>query len=92
MSQLVESVVAAEGQDLVARILPVFQQSSRYVLFTGGGVLLQGLRDLIDERAQSAGKTSPRNYTIIDPQVADILNATGALLAVVYAAAGLKGV
>ena len=86
--QLVDSVVAAEGQDLVARILPVFQQSSRYVLFTGGGVLLQGLRQAIDERAQSAGKHTPRNYAMVPESHALTLNATGALLAVIYAAGG----
>ena len=88
ISQMVDSVVAAEGQDLVARILPVFQQSSRYVLFTGGGVLLQGLRQAIDERAQAAGKTSPRNYSMVPESHALTLNATGALLAVIYAAGG----
>jgi hypothetical protein len=73
-------------------MLKVLQQAGSYVLVTGGGVKLAGLRALVEERAAAAGKISPQNYTIIDPQVSDILNATGAYLAVVYAAAGLKGV
>lgn len=88
----VQAAIQSTGQDLIGRMLKVLQQPGAYVLVTGGGVKLAGLRAIIEERAVTSGKTSPRNYTIIDPQVADILNATGALLAVVYAAAGLKGV
>jgi hypothetical protein len=84
----VDQVIAAEGQDLVARLLPVLQQQSRYVLFTGGGVLLDGLRAAIEERAAAMGKRAPRNYTMVPDQFALTLNATGALVAVVYAAAG----
>lgn len=88
----VRTAIQSAGQDLVGRMLKVLQQAGAYVLVTGGGVKLEGLRVLIEERAAAAGKTSPRNYTIIDTTVADTLNATGAYLAVVYAAAGLKGV
>lgn len=88
----VQAAIQSAGQDLIGRMLKVLQQPSLYVLVTGGGVKLPGLRTLIEERFEASGKTSPRNYTIIDPAVADIVNATGALLAVVYAAAGLKGV
>jgi hypothetical protein len=88
----VTAAIQSAGQDLVGRMLKVLQQAGAYVLVTGGGVKLAGLRALIEERAAAAGKLSPRNYTVIDPTVADILNATGAYLAVVYAAAGLKGV
>lgn len=84
----VDAIIAAEGQDMVARILPVLQQTERYVLFTGGGVLLGGLRSAIEERARAAGKRSPRNYAIVPETHAVTLNATGALLGVIYVAAG----
>lgn len=85
---VVDQVVAAEGQDLVARLLPVLQQQSRYVLFTGGGVLLAGLRQAIEDRAAAMGKSAPRNYAMVPDQHALTLNASGALLAVIYAAGG----
>ena len=88
ISAAVDQVIAAEGQDLVARLLPTLQQQSRYVLFTGGGVLLEGLRQAIEERAQAMGKSAPRNYAMVPGTYALTLNATGALLAVIYAAGG----
>ena len=83
---VVDQVIAAEGQDLVARMLPTLQQQSRYILFTGGGVLLEGVRAAIEERARAVGKSAPRHYIIVPEEYALTMNAIGALLAVVYAA------
>jgi hypothetical protein len=84
----VDAIIAAEGQDLVARMLPVLQQNSRFVLFTGGGVLLDGLRAAIEERAQAAGKAKGQSYAIVPQAHAISLNAIGALVAVVQSAVG----
>ncbi len=78
----VHSIIAAEGQEIVTRILPTLQQTSRFVLFTGGGVLLEPLRHAIEERASVAGKQSGVDYDIIPPAFALGLNAIGALVAV----------
>lgn len=83
----VDAIIAAEGQDLIARMLPALQQNSRFVLFTGGGVLLPGLRQAIEERAAIAGKTAGQGYDIVPALYAMSLNAIGALVAVVHSAA-----
>ena len=83
----VDAIIAAEGQDLIARILPALQQNSRFVLFTGGGVLLPGLRQAIEERAAIAGKVAGQGYEIVPALYAMSLNAIGALVAVVHSAA-----
>lgn len=84
----VDAIIAAEGQDLVARMLPVLQQQSRFVVFTGGGVLLDGLRTAIEERALAAGKIPGQSYALVPPSHAISLNAIGALVAVVHSAGG----
>lgn len=84
----VDAIIDAEGQDLVARMLPVLQQQSRFILFSGGGVLLDGVRTAIEERARAAGKQARQSYALVPPSHAISLNAIGALVAVVHSAAG----
>jgi hypothetical protein len=80
----VAAAIATHGQDLIGRVLPILQQQQRYVLITGGGAIL--LRDLLSERATAVGKTQPDDYALIDPRHAALLNAVGALFAVLFAA------
>ncbi len=82
ISDQVQSIVAAEGQDVVSRILPALQQTTRFVLLTGGGVLFEPLRQAIIERATVAGKEEGKDYAIVPHDYALALNAVGALVAV----------
>jgi hypothetical protein len=81
----VDATIATHGQDLIGRLLPALQQTSRYVLITGGGAVL--LRDLLSARAAAIGKAQPHDYALIAPEQAATLNAVGALFAVIFAAA-----
>jgi hypothetical protein len=81
----VAAAIATHGQDVIGRVLPILQQQQRYVLLTGGGAVL--LRDLLIERAAAVGKAQPDDYALIDPKQAALLNAAGALFAVLFAAA-----
>jgi hypothetical protein len=80
----VTAAIATHGQDVIGRVLPILQQQQRYVLITGGGAIL--LRDLLSERAAAVGKAQPDDYALIDPRHAALLNAVGALFAVLFAA------
>jgi hypothetical protein len=84
ISAEVATILATHGQEVISRLLPSLQQQSRYVLITGGGAVL--LRDLLTERAATVGKKPAQDYTIIAPEHAALLNAVGALFAVIFAA------
>lgn len=85
VSAQVDEVITTHGQDVIGRLLPVLQQQSRYVLITGGGAVL--LREALIERAAVVGKTHDQDYAIINQNQAAILNAVGALFAVLFASA-----
>jgi hypothetical protein len=84
ISAEIAAILATHGQEVISRLLPSLQQQSRYVLITGGGAVV--LRDLLIERVAAIGKQPDQNYAIIAPEHAALLNAVGALFAVIFAA------
>lgn len=84
---VVDEVVAA-NQDILARILPTLQQQSRFVLITGGGSIL--LRRQLLERAAATGKRAGDDYEVIDHGLSAMMNAVGALFAVLFTAYGRR--
>ncbi len=85
ISKDVAEAIATTGQDLIGRMLPILQQQSRYVLTTGGGTVL--LHDALVERTAKIGKRAGSDYAIINHGQSSVLNAVGALFAVLFAAA-----
>ena len=78
----VNQVLATTGQDLVGRILPVLRQTRRYVILTGGGVVL--LQKMLAERLLAAGKSAETEYTMMPVHLASYTNSFGALFAMVF--------
>jgi hypothetical protein len=72
------------GQDLIGVILPVLQQTRRFVLLTGGGIIL--LNGALTQRLKAAGKVEGQDYLLIPDELAAVLNAVGALFGVLFAA------
>lgn len=79
----VTEVLASQGQAIIADLLPSLRQSRRFVIITGGGVLL--LQTLIIERLALETKVYGRDYTIVPAPFASVLNAIAALFAMLFA-------
>lgn len=82
-------VARALGNDLISKVLPALQQTSRYVIITGGGVLL--LHDLLIKSVETVGKQQPQDYLVVNHGLAAILNSVGALFAVLFMLAAKRG-
>jgi hypothetical protein len=78
----VDTVLHTHGQDLVGQVLPILQDSRRYVIITGGGAIL--LRDLLLERLETVGKIQGEDFLLVNHGLASVLNAVGALFAVLF--------
>jgi hypothetical protein len=81
----VDEVLHTNGQDLVGQVLPVLQDSRRYVIITGGGAVL--LRDMLLDRLATVGKTQGEDFLLVNHGLAAALNSVGALFAVLFMAA-----
>lgn len=81
----VDEVLGTHGQDLVGQVLPILQDSRRYVIITGGGAVL--LRDMLLDRLAMVGKTQGEDFLLVNHGLASALNAVGALFAVLFLAA-----
>ncbi len=81
----VQSVINTYGQDLVGKMLEIFQETRRFLVITGGGVIL--LQDTISDLLNAAGLESGRDYVVVDHGLASVLNSVGALFAVLFMAA-----
>ncbi|HEU4327351.1 MAG TPA: hypothetical protein VFS21_29710 [Roseiflexaceae bacterium] len=81
----VQAVVATYGSDLVGKLLEVFRDTRRYLVITGGGVILLGIT--VRELLGAAGKEAGTDYEIIPAEWASVLNSVGALFAVLFATA-----
>ncbi len=81
----VQSVINTYGQDLVGKMLEIFQETRRFLVITGGGVIL--LQDTISDLLNAAGLESERDYFVVDHGLASVLNSAGALFAVLFMAA-----
>lgn len=82
ISKEVDEVLHTNGQDLVGQVLPILQDSRRYVIITGGGAVL--LRDLLLERLATVGKTPGEDFLLVNHGLASVVNAVGALFAVLF--------
>ncbi len=63
----------------------MLQDSRRYVIITGGGAVL--LRDMLLDRLATVGKTQGEDFLLVNHGLASVLNAVGALFAVLFLAA-----
>jgi hypothetical protein len=81
----VVSVIDTYGQDLVGKMLEIVQETRRFLVITGGGVLLlkKPLRDMLD----AAEVEAERDYFLVNRDLASVLNSVGALFAVLFMAA-----
>ena len=81
----VVSVIDTYGQDLVGKMLEIVQETRRFLLITGGGVLLlkKPLRAMLD----AAEVEADRDYFLVHRDLASALNSVGALFAVLFMAA-----
>ncbi|MDQ2998568.1 MAG: hypothetical protein M3R61_16150 [Chloroflexota bacterium] len=81
----VVSVIDTYGQDLVGKMLEIVQETRRYLVITGGGVLLlkQTMLDMLD----AAEVAADRDYLLVNRDLASALNSVGALFAVLFMAA-----
>jgi hypothetical protein len=81
----VAAVINTYGQDLVGKMLEMFQETRRFLVITGGGVIL--LQETIIEMLNAAGLESQRDYFVVNHGLASVLNSVGALFAVLFMAA-----
>jgi len=81
----VVSVIDTYGQDLVGKMLEIVQETRRFLVITGGGVLLlkKPLLDMLD----AAEVEADRDYFLVNQDLASVLNSVGALFAVLFMAA-----
>ena len=77
-------VLGSEGQNIIGQVLPILRQSKRFVIVTGGGVIL--LYDMLTKRLDTAQKTRGEHYELINHGLASILNSVGALFAMLFKA------
>lgn len=78
----IQQVKLTQGENLLARALPTYQNLSAYAINTGGGVPLFG--ETLMERLVAAGRTS-RTALIVPESIAVFANAAGGIVAA-YAA------
>lgn len=78
----IQQVLAAEGQNLIGRMLPALRQQRLFVLFTGGGIILLG--DLLHERIATTSKRPGEDYALVPPAFASELNSVGALFNLLF--------
>jgi hypothetical protein len=66
-------------------MLEIVQETRRFLVITGGGVLLlkKPLRDMLD----AAEVEADRDYFLVNQDLASALNSVGALFAVLFMAA-----
>ena len=88
ISKEVQEVINSQGQALVAATLPQLAQSQRFVIITGGGVIL--LHDLLEERLQTVNKVRGEDYELMNHTVASLLNAIGVMFGAIYRASARK--
>jgi hypothetical protein len=81
----IHAVVSTYGSDLVGKLLEVFQDTRRYLVITGGGVILLG--DTVRELLEAAEKDAGTDYEIVPREWASTLNSLGALFAVIFQSA-----
>jgi hypothetical protein len=81
----VMSVIDTYGQDLVGKMLEIVQETRRFLVITGGGVILlkKPLLDMLD----AAEVAADRDYFLVNRDLASVLNSVGALFAVLFMAA-----
>ena len=81
----VVSVIDTYGQDLVGKMLEIVQETRRFLVITGGGVILlkKPLLDMLD----AAEVAAERDYFLANRDLASVLNSVGALFAVLFMAA-----
>ena len=81
----VASVIESYGQDLVGKMLEIVQETRRFLIITGGGVLLlqKPLREMLD----AAAVTAEHDYFVVNRDRASVLNSIGTLFAVLFMAA-----
>ncbi len=84
ISAEVEAVKAGPGQALISAILPTLRQSRRFVVITGGGVLL--LHDQLITRLALEDKTPDDDYLLINHGLSSLMNAIGAFFGVLFLA------
>ena len=82
----VQQAVASKGNAIVADVLAELNDSVRYVVITGGGVLL--LHSLLVDVLAHGAKVSGRDYLLVDGPLASQLNTIGALFGLIFRAAG----
>lgn len=80
----VEAVLATTGESLISLVQPTFVQGVHFPIISAGGAVLLSKR--IQAAALAAGKVRDEDYFLIDGEEAVILNALGALFAVLFAA------
>jgi hypothetical protein len=85
ISVQVQEAIASQGQAILADLLPSLRQSRRFVIITGGGVIL--LHERIAERLMLEPKRRGEDYDLIYPELAATLNAVAVLFAVIFKAA-----
>ena len=68
--------------DLVGKMLEIVQETRRFLLITGGGVVLlkKPLRAMLD----AAEVEADRDYFLVNQDLASVLNSVGALFAVLF--------
>jgi len=81
----VVSVIDTYGQDLVGKMLEIVQETRRFLVITGGGVIL--LKKPLLEMLDAAEVAADRDYFLVNRDLASALNSVGALFAVLFMAA-----
>jgi len=81
----VAAVLNSQGQALIGAVLPVLRQSRRFVMITGGGVIL--LHDLLQPRLEAELKRRGEDYDFIHHGIASEINSIGVLFAALFRAA-----
>jgi hypothetical protein len=84
ISAAVDEVIAGPGQALITAILPKLRQSRRFVVITGGGVML--LHEQLTARLAMEDKIAGEDYLLINHNLSSLLNAVGAFFGVLFLA------
>jgi hypothetical protein len=81
----VQTAINTYGSDLVGRLTEVVRETRRFLVLTGGGLILlwSGVNDLL----RAAEKEAGQDYQLVPPAWASALNSIGALFAVMFASA-----